>query len=152
MAPRGRTAPQETRVMPDHLGQVDLLAEGDQELQGCREPTACQAEWDHRAQQALKVLQGLLALSALMDPQVFLALFLMAVGIFCVPPFVPMARLVLLGCQDSKDTQAIRETKENSAKTGRRVSLARLVLQVLLVLWVCRAHVVSGASRGQWEL
>lgn len=37
----GRMDPQGKEVKQDLLGHLDLLAEGDQELQGCPEPTDC---------------------------------------------------------------------------------------------------------------
>lgn len=128
--------------MLDLLGHLDLLAEGDQELQGYLEPMGCQAESDLRVQRVLRVLQDFPDLLALMDHQVFPVLFMISTVTFCVLQSAPLVPLVLLGCQDSRVTQVIKEKRESLGKMGRRVMLVHLVHQVFLVQWVCRAHVV----------
>jgi len=129
-------------VILDLLGHLDLLAEGDQELQGYLEPTGCQAESDLRVQRVLRVFQDFPDLLALMDHQVFLVLFMISTVTFCVLQSAPLVPLVLLGCQDSRVTQGIKERGESLGKMGRRVMLVHLVHQVFPVQWVCRAHVV----------
>lgn len=126
----------------DLLAQVDLLAEGEQEPQDLQEPMGCRAEWGHRGQWGLRVLLVCLAFLALMDPQVFLALSLKAVEIFCVQPSAPLVPLALPGCLDLRVTQGTKETRGRLGKMAKRVTLAPLVLQVYQALWVCRVHVV----------
>lgn len=87
-------------------------------------------------------MQDCLELLALTDPQVSLALSLMAVVIFCVLPSAPQALLVLLGCLASRGTQDTRETRERSGKTERRALKALLVPLASQALWVCRVLVV----------
>lgn len=136
----------------DLLGHLDLLAEGDQELQGYLGPTGCQAESAPRVQQVLRVLQDFPDLLAQMDLQVFLGLSMILAVTFCVLQSAPLVPLVLLECQDSRVIRGTKETRESLAKMERRVMLVHLAHQVFQGLWACRAHVVSEVSKVQWEL
>lgn len=138
----GKTVLRGRWAMLDLPGQVDLLAEGDQELQGHLEPMGLRAESGHRDQRALRVFQDCPGLPALMDHQVFLGLSLMAVEICCVLQSVLLARLALQECLDSRVTQGTKEIRESSGKMERRVMLAHLVLQGFLALSACRVLVV----------
>jgi len=133
--------------MLDHLGQLDLLAEGDQELQDYPELMGYQAESGQRVLQVLRVLLVFLVLLALMDLLVFLVLSPMAAETFCVLPSVLLVQPVLPGCQDSRDTLVIKETREKLGKLERRVTRVHLGHQVSQELWDCRVLVVSGASK-----
>jgi len=137
--------------MLDLLGQPDLLAEGDQAPQDYPERMAYQAEKGQRVLQVLRVYQVFLGLLAPMDLLVFLALSPMAAETSCVLPSVPLVQLVHQGCQDSRATQVIKETREKLGKLERRVTRVSLVRQVFQEPWDCRALVVSGASRDLWE-
>jgi len=137
--------------MLDLLGQLDLLAEGDQALQDYPEQMAYQAEKGQRVLRVLKVLQVFLGLLAPMDLLVFLALSPTAAETSCVLPSVRPVQLVHQGCQDSRATQVTKETREKLGKLERRVTRVSLVRQVFQEPWDCRARVVSGASRDLWE-
>lgn len=136
----------------DLLGHLDLLAEGDQELQDYLEPMGCQAESDPRVHQVLRALQDFPDLLALMDHQVFLVLFMILAVTFCVLQSAPLVPLVLLGCQDSRVTQGTKEIRGRLENMERKVTLVHLDHQVFLGLWVCRAHVVSEVYKAQWDL
>lgn len=144
--------PQGKQVTLDLLGPLDLLAEGDQEPQDYLEPMGCQAESDLRVQRVLRVSRDFLDLLVLMDHQVFLVLFKTLVVTYCVLRSAHPVPLVLLGCQDSRVTRGIKETKESLEKMERRVMLVHLAHQVFLGQWVCRAHVVSEVYKALWEL
>lgn len=147
----GRTDPRGKQVNLDLLAHLDLLAEGDQELQDYLEPTDCQAESDRRVQRVLKVFQDFLDLRALTDLQVFPVLFKILVVTFCVLRSALLVLLVLPGCQDSRVTPGTKETRGSLERMERRVTLAHRVHQVFQALWVCRAHVVSEVCPARWE-
>lgn len=125
--------------LPDHL---DLLAEGDQELQGYLEPTGCRAESDPKVQQVLRVFQDFLDLLAPMAPQVFLELSMILMVTFCVLQSAHLVPPGPLGCRDSRVTQDIKEIRESLEKMEKKVILVHLAHLVFPALWVCRAHVV----------
>lgn len=126
----------------DLLGPLDLLAEGEQELQGHQEPMDLQAVLGHRGQWDLRVKLDFLVPRAQMDLRVFLGPSPKAVVIFCVLPSALLVLRALQGCQGSRVTPAIKETRERLEKMERREILAYLVPLGFQGLWACRAHVV----------
>lgn len=128
--------------MSDLQDRLDLLAEGDQELQDYLELTGYQVESDLRDQWVLRVFQDFPDLLAPMDPQVFLVLFMISTVTFCALLSALLVPLVLLGCQDSRVTPDTKETRESLERTERGVTLVHRARQVFQALWVCRVHVV----------
>jgi len=142
MVQLGKTVLLGKRVMLDHLGQADLLAEGDQALQDLPGSTGWQEELGLLGQRALKVLLDFLGQPALMDPQVSLVPSPMAAETFCVQPSALLVLPVLLGCLASRVTQDTKETRASLGRMERRVHRGLLALQESQEPWVCRAHVV----------